>query len=83
MRFTGSTTAPTDPTFVSNNADFVPIQDTSGLEHGMAFGSAHAGGFYMAMCDGSVQFMNYSIDTTVHWYLGNRADGVPIDPKKL
>jgi hypothetical protein len=35
------------------------------------------------MCDGSVQFMNYTIDTATHWWLGNRQDGMSIDPRKL
>ena len=84
IRFTGSTSAkPGSASFAASIADFIPIQDTPGTDHGMAFGSPHGNGFYMAFCDGSVQFMNYAIDITVHWYLGNRADGVPIDAKKL
>jgi hypothetical protein len=37
----------------------------------------------MAFCDGSVQMMSYTIDPTVHDYLGNRADGQAIDGKKF
>jgi len=76
IRFTASTTNPLD-------ANFQPTQDTPGLGQGLAFGSAHSGGFYMAMCDGSVQFMNYSIDLKTHGCLGNRSDDQPIDAKKL
>jgi len=43
------------------------------------FGSAHVSGFHMAYCDGSVQFMNYSIQAAVHALLGNRKDGKTID----
>jgi len=84
IRWTGCLTAPGSSNFVDNNKYLFPQQDTPGDEsYGMAFGSAHSGGFYMGFCDGSVQFMNYSIDTGVHWYLGNRADDHPIDPRKL
>jgi prepilin-type N-terminal cleavage/methylation domain-containing protein/prepilin-type processing-associated H-X9-DG protein len=41
------------------------------------FGSAHPAGFNAAMCDGSVQILNYDIDSTVFRLLGSRADGLP------
>ena len=40
-----------------------------------AFGSAHSSGMNMAMCDGSVHFLSYDIDVTLHRYLANRLDG--------
>ena len=64
-------------------AHTVPMQDTPGLMHYWAFGSAHAVGFHMAMCDGSVHSMNYSIDPIVHDRLGGRNDGQVIDGKKF
>jgi prepilin-type N-terminal cleavage/methylation domain-containing protein/prepilin-type processing-associated H-X9-DG protein len=66
-------------------ASMVPLQDTSGVTYHdpCPFGSAHAVGLNMAFCDGSVRTINYSIDALVHSYLGNRADGVPIDAKKF
>jgi len=83
IRWTGSTTKPTDPNFVLDNQYFFPTQDTPGLGQGLAFGSAHSGGFYMAFCDGSVQFMSFQIDPRTHWCLGNRSDDQPVDPRKL
>jgi len=44
-----------------------------------AFGSAHSAGFHMALCDGSVKQIRYSIDAEVHKLLGNRNDGESID----
>ena len=41
------------------------------------FGSPHWSGMNMAMCDGSVQSISFSIDPEVFRGLGNRGDGVP------
>jgi hypothetical protein len=38
-------------------------------------------GFAMAMCDGSVHTMNYSIDLETYRRLGDRAGGKPVDGK--
>ena len=41
-------------------------------------GSAHDAGFFMALCDGSVRMVHYSIDAETHRRLGNRKDGLAI-----
>jgi prepilin-type processing-associated H-X9-DG protein len=53
-----------------------PRQDTPRLDGPMlhAFGSAHAGGLNMAMCDGSVHYLSYDIDPNTHRYLASRLD---------
>ncbi len=60
-----------------------PLQDIAGIMHYNDFGSAHSNGLNMAMCDGSVQQISYSIEPDVHRCLGNRKDGAVIDAKKL
>ncbi|MBN1394909.1 MAG: DUF1559 domain-containing protein [Pirellulales bacterium] len=57
-----------------------PLQDTPGDDtNWRSFGSAHANGFHMAFCDGSVQMINYSINPETHRLMSNRKDGMAID----
>jgi prepilin-type N-terminal cleavage/methylation domain-containing protein/prepilin-type processing-associated H-X9-DG protein len=56
----------------------LPMQDRP--HNGMAnqnpyFGSAHAGAFNMAFCDGAVRSLGYDIDAHTHEMLSNRMDG--------
>ena len=58
--------------------DLPPLQDQSDVLCNRRFGSAHASGFNMTLCDGSVRTISYSINVEVHRDLGNRSSGRPI-----
>ena len=60
-----------------------PAEDTAGFSDPSAYGSAHATGFGVMFCDGSIHVLNYAIDPTLFQNLTNRCDGVAIDPSKL
>ncbi len=61
-----------DHGFPPNYPDFDPI--ASEEISSWKFGSAHAQGFNMAMCDGSVHTIRYEIEESVHRRLCNRCD---------
>jgi prepilin-type N-terminal cleavage/methylation domain-containing protein/prepilin-type processing-associated H-X9-DG protein len=55
-----------------------PSQDQAGVglnDPEVKFGSAHAGGFNMVYCDGSVHTLSYDINHLTHAALANRLDG--------
>jgi prepilin-type N-terminal cleavage/methylation domain-containing protein len=54
-----------------------PAQDLRGDVNTARFGSAHVGGFTMAMADGSTIFVGYDVDATAHRLRGSRNDGQP------
>jgi prepilin-type N-terminal cleavage/methylation domain-containing protein len=70
------------PMYVGDDYDIhcwtveTPLKDQKGVPYYWRFGSAHAGGCFVAACDGSVHLVMYSINADVHRYLGNRADHV-------
>jgi prepilin-type N-terminal cleavage/methylation domain-containing protein/prepilin-type processing-associated H-X9-DG protein len=84
---TGADGGDNENAMMGDNADIVryaywpPRQDTSGYS-AYPFGSAHANGFHVAFCDGSVDLIGYGIDPTIHAYLCNRRDGYMLDGKK-
>jgi prepilin-type N-terminal cleavage/methylation domain-containing protein/prepilin-type processing-associated H-X9-DG protein len=60
-----------------------PLPDTPGYSNNNIYGSAHPNGFNMALCDGSVRMITFTIDLTTHQRLSNRHDGQPIDQSKF
>jgi prepilin-type N-terminal cleavage/methylation domain-containing protein len=65
--------------WTGNSGTYMPMQDTPGFDDcSSRFGSAHAYGFHMVMCGGSVHQISYSVDGLVHQRLGSRRDGKPI-----
>jgi prepilin-type N-terminal cleavage/methylation domain-containing protein len=54
---------------------FPPGPDTPGQDRLAAFGSAHVSGWHVALCDGSVNFLDYDIDIVTASRLANRKDG--------
>jgi prepilin-type N-terminal cleavage/methylation domain-containing protein/prepilin-type processing-associated H-X9-DG protein len=78
-RFVGvvSRTSPPTVTYLP------PVEDTPGYESTTQFGSAHGSNFNMAMCDGSVRAVSYSIDPETFRRLGDRGDSLTIDDKSL
>jgi prepilin-type N-terminal cleavage/methylation domain-containing protein len=59
----------------NRNTELPPAQDQDGLTVQFIFGSPHAGGMNMALCDASVRNIAYDIDQVTHKWLGHRSDG--------
>ncbi|MCA9189800.1 MAG: DUF1559 domain-containing protein [Pirellulaceae bacterium] len=53
-----------------------PRQDRPGVSLNFEFGSAHPAGFYLALCDGSVQMLTYDIDPIPYYNYGGRNDEI-------
>lgn len=56
---------------------YPPLRDRPGvnLAGQYRFGSSHAAGFQMAMCDGSVHLLSFDMTPSVHSNLSDRRDG--------
>jgi prepilin-type N-terminal cleavage/methylation domain-containing protein/prepilin-type processing-associated H-X9-DG protein len=61
----------------------MPYRDVAGYIADCNFGSCHAGGANVVLCDGSVRQVSYGISSTVWEHLGNRNDGAAIDVNDL
>ena len=60
-----------------------PLQDRPGYWDASRFGSPHAGGCNMVLCDGSVRLIGFAIDPEVHARFANRSDGQVIDASEF
>ena len=84
---TGRDSGDNEMMYIGDNEDitrwggqsYPPTLDRAGYGLRLTFGSAHASGFHVSFCDGSVRRMDYAIDLTVHGYLANRSDGQVTD----
>jgi prepilin-type N-terminal cleavage/methylation domain-containing protein/prepilin-type processing-associated H-X9-DG protein len=85
---TGQSFSDDDTMWAGDNSDqlrtvyYMPFCERLGFDNGSAFGSPHVNGIHMLFCDGSVQSINYTIDLTIHQYLGIRNDGKLLDGRK-
>jgi prepilin-type N-terminal cleavage/methylation domain-containing protein len=54
------------------STDYPLLQDRKGYANTFSFGSAHRAGANMLNCDGSVHFIQYTVDPAVHFAAGSR-----------
>jgi len=57
-----------------------PADPNSNAFERRSFGGPHNGGFNMAMCDASVDFVNFDIDRNIHHFRGARNDEDQLPP---
>ncbi len=73
LRFTAYPIGPDTDTPMFNN------RQLSVREFGFCFGGAHPGGMNTVFGDGSVHFINFTIERELLNRLGHRADGLTVD----
>jgi prepilin-type N-terminal cleavage/methylation domain-containing protein len=66
-----------------SDADAVKANDNFPSNQQWAFGGPHNGGWIALFCDGSVRFLSYEMDPTIHQYFGNRRDDNVINLNEL
>ena len=84
--FTGTSGSDNETWVQGTNNDMLrtggwaPRQDTRGYDNGgaLVYGSIHASSFCMSLADGSVRWIAYDINPTIHSNLSNRRDGQAI-----
>jgi hypothetical protein len=60
-----------------------PMRDLGGASNPTVFGSAHADGLNMFMCDGSGHWTSYNIDGATFAVMCSRINANPVDTTKL
>ena len=66
---------------IMRRSDVTPLPDYSAPTGNgdLRFGGSHTGVINIALADGSVRTLSYTVDRTTFKNLGNKADGQPID----
>jgi len=86
---TGADNGDNENIYVGDNGDITrwtispPMMDRPGYADVGRYGSSHSGGCNIAMCDGSVRSIPYSVQPDLHRWLGNRRDGKALDMSDL
>jgi prepilin-type N-terminal cleavage/methylation domain-containing protein len=76
--YTGADSSDNENMYVGSDNDIQrctynpPLQDKRGLADTKRFGSAHPAVVNMLLCDGSVQFISYTVDAAVFRAMGSR-----------
>ena len=56
----------------------LPLQDREGLYSNDIFGSVHGSALHVALCDGAVRSVSYSVDRDAWRYFGNKEDQLAV-----